>query len=395
MKISCIWVSAVFLLLASTSALLADTFKHRQTNEVLHGYATSNTENGKTTVHTQEKGQFGLNLGDYNITPDPQGRNNKVIVITIDDEIMLELATAALEQAIANAADKGPLFILLEMDTPGGRDYLAQRISAAITKADTCQVICFIKGGKYRGSISAGVTVTLSCNKIYMANNTALGGAASWVPSKEGPKDLKKAYGEVLGEKFTSILRANLASLAERNGRPTLLARAMVDKDIEVIEVSDVKGRRFFINPADKKPQQNLVKTWNTKNSLLTLTADEACKCRMADKVVNSRQELLADLNADKAEIVTDDCFRQAQQEFKRAELRFSQLRKSLDLKIKYLKNEQTLPKALRYLREIRTDFKSLISLAKKYPDLNLNVEELQRELNSVEAAYEHARTAK
>jgi hypothetical protein len=64
-------------------------------------------------------------------------------------------------------------------------------------------------------------------------------------------------------------------------------------------------------------------------------------------------------------------------------------------LKIKFLENEQTLPKALRYLREIRTDFKSLISLAKKCPDLNLNVDRLQQELNSVEAAYEHARTAK
>jgi len=393
MKNTCICIPAIFLLLASAS--FADTFKHRQTNEVLHGYATSRTENGKTIVCTQEKQDIALNLADYNITPGPQGRNNKVIVITIDGEIMLELATASLEQAIAEAADKGPLFILLEVDTPGGRLDLAQRISAAITKAANCRTICFVKGGKYGGAISAGVAVTLACNKIYMANNTVLGGATPIVISEQGPQELKKAYGEAVGEKFASIWRANLASLAERSNRPTLLARAMVDKDIEVVEVSDAKGKRFFINPADKKPQQNLVKTWNTKNSLLTLTADEACKCGMADKVVGSRQEVLADCNADKAEIVTDNCFQQARQDFKRAELRFSQLRKSLDLKIKYLENEQTLPKALRYLRDIRTDFKSLISLAKKYPDLDLNVEELQRELNSVEAVYEKARTTR
>jgi membrane-bound ClpP family serine protease len=395
MKNSSVLIFVAFLLVVTNAAVFADTLKNLQTKEVLHGYATSRTINDKTIVHTQESNDVALNLGDYDITPDALGRNNKVIVITIDGAIEFEHTTKALEQAFAKDADKGPLFILLEIDTPGGRLSLAQRISAAITKTNNCRIICFINGGEYGGAISAGVAVALACNKIYMADNTVLGGATPIVISKQGPQELEKAFGAAVGEKFNSIWRANLASLAERNGRPALLARAMVDKDIEVIEVADVNGKRSFINPAEKKTQQNFVKTWNAKDSLLTLTASEAAQCGMADKVVNSRQDLLADMKTDKAQIVVDDSFQQAKNDIKRAELGLNRLRQSVDLKIKYLQNEQSRAKALGYVREIRTDFQNLVALAKKYPDLHLDVEGLQAELNSVEAAYQHAMTSR
>jgi len=385
-------LAASLLILLLHPTCFADTFTHRQTNEVLHGYATDQTEGLKTFVQTQEKGMVTLNLAAWDITSNRLGRNNKVIILTLDNEIMLDIETIALEQAIAEAANEGPLFILLEIDTPGGRTDFAQRICAAITQRQNRQIIAFIKGGKYAGALSSGAAIALACDKIYMANNTTIGAAAGITFSKIGqPQDLKQAFGEIVSEKFTSAWRAYFASLAERNNRPGLLARAMVDKDIEVIEVQQDQ-KRLFIQPVNKTAQQKIVHTWSKKGSLLTLTADEAVQSGIADQVINSQREVLQHLKATEAEIIINDNVQKAAMEFQRAKLRFNKLKKSLDLKVKQSRNQQTKPRALRLLRGIRNDYKNLIKLAKNYPDLHTDVELLQWRLNSVEAMYQKAK---
>jgi membrane-bound ClpP family serine protease len=378
-----------FCLMPATfgSVSFADTFANHQTKELLHGYAKTQMENGKTVVQTQEKGEVKLNLGEWQVIADREGRNSKVIVLTIDSRIMLEIEAEALIKAMARASDKGPLFILVEVDTPGGRVDLTKRICGAITQTWNCQAVAFVKGGKYGGAISAGAAVAFACDKIYMADNTVIGAAAPLVLSEGSPKDVKETFGEDIGEKISSAWRAYLASLAEQNNRPTLLAGAMVDKELEVIEVLEA-DKRLFIDPADKTPQQHVVQTWSKKGSLLTLTAEQAAECAIADKVVNSRRELLRHLNARDAEIVIDDSFQKAKKLFRRAELRFAKLTKSLDLRIKQMKQTRVRTRALKMLRDIRKDYKSLIALAKRYPDLQIDVEFLQRQLNSAEAMY-------
>ena len=370
----------------------ADTFTNSRTGEVLHGYATGQAKDGNTPIHTREKGQTELKPADWNIVADRQGRNNKVVVLTLDDEIMLEIQTGAMEKAIAEASYDGPLFILLEIDTPGGRIDFAKRICSAIAKTKGCSIIAFVKGGKYGGALSAGAAVALACNKIYMAQNTTIGAATAIGLSRSGrPEDINKTYGETVGEKISSAWRAYLASLAEQGGRPGLLARAMVDKEIEVVEISDT-DKRLFVEPMNKKPDQQIVHTWNKKGSLLTLTADEAAKCMIADKVANSREDVLRDLKAADAEIAMNDDFQKAGKEFERAYLKFNVLKKSIDLEVKQLEQEQTMARGLKLLRDIRGDFKSAIEMAKRYPDLNINVQMLEEELNSVEAIYQKAK---
>jgi membrane-bound ClpP family serine protease len=300
---------------------------------------------------------------------------------------MLEIETEAVVKAVAGACDQGPLFVLLEIDTPGGRVDFTKRICAAITQARNCQVVAFIKGGKYGGAISAGAAVAFACNKIYMAENTIIGAAAPTALSGGSAKDVKELFGEEVGEKIHSAWRAYLASLAEQHNRPALLAGAMVDKDLEVIEVWE-PDKRLFIEPVDKTPQQHLVHTWSRKGSLLTLTAEEAAKCEIADKVVKSRQKLLRHLNAENAELVVDDSFQKAGEQFRKAKLRFNKLSKSIDLKIKQMKQTPIRVRAVKMLRDIRKDYKSLIILARRYPDLQVNVQVLERQLNSAEAIY-------
>jgi len=379
-------------LLAFSLACFADTFTHLKTGEALHGYIAGQTEEGKAIVSTKEKGRVRANLAQWRIVTDRLGRNNKVIILTIDDEIELEIETEALEREVVKLSNEGPLFILLEIDTPGGRGDLARRICGAITQIRHCPTVTFIKGGRYGGALSAGAAVALACDKIYMADNTVIGAAMAISVSDAGrPESFKEAFGEEVAEKFTSAWRAYFASLAEQNHRPGLLARAMVDRDIEVVEVSEA-NERFFIDPVNKRPQQRLVRTWSKKGSLLTLTATEAVECMIADKIVNSRRELLSDLDVANADIVINDEVQKAGMELKRARGQLNRIRKSIDFKIEQSKYRHPRSEVLSILRSAKSEFQTLIKLARKYPDLGLNIQVLEDELNSVEAAYQDAK---
>ncbi len=384
-----------FVLQTSTVALLifwsffsqacwADTFTHHKSGEILHGYKTSQVDRAETAIQTTEKGLIKLNLAEWQGTADRKGRNNKVVVMEINSPIIYEIETQALENAITRIADEGPLFILLEIDTPGGRVDLAHRICGAITGSDNVQVIAYIKGGETGGALSAGAAVALAADRMYMGQDSVIG-AATMITSQA--ETMKQAYGADVGEKFDSAWRARLASLAEQNGRPGLLARAMVDKDIEVIEVAQ-NGGRFFIDPVNRKPEQDLIRTWSKKGSLLTLTASEAVGCGFAESIVSSREELLRKEAAAQAEVVINDDIQQAGEELRRAQGQLARIRKSVDFEVKKAEGRMYRAEALKILRDARTEFKKLLSLARKYPDLNLDITVIEDELNSIEAAY-------
>jgi len=376
------------LVLAFGSLCSADTFVNVKTKEVLHGYATSHTRGTSIIVVTQEKGRVELDPVEWEVTADRLGRNNTIRVLTIDDKIMLRIQTEALVKAIAEAVDKGPLFIIVEIDTPGGRIDYTRTICGALSRTNGCPVIAFVKGGTYGGAISAGAAVALACDKIYMAEETTIGAAATVGLAKNKVRSFKEIYGEQIAEKINSAWRTYLASLAEQNNRPGLLAGAMVDENIEVVEVVDNR-RRLFVDPADRRPEQQIVHTWSKKGSLLTLTAEEAVSCGIADGVVTSRADLFRRLDATDARIVEDRAFQRAGLQFRRAKTRFAKLSTSLDLKIKQMKLAPTEVRALKLLRDIRDDYKSLLSLAKHYPDLQIDVGHLEQQLNSAEALYE------
>jgi len=131
--------TAYFILSILSSPCLSDTFTNRKTQQVLHGYATSQIQGSETTVHTQEKGKLSLNLSQWRITPDHLGRNNKVIIITLDDQIGLHIETEAVKEAISKSADEGPLFILLEISTPGGSSTESSRFAEKLRTLNTAK----------------------------------------------------------------------------------------------------------------------------------------------------------------------------------------------------------------------------------------------------------------
>ena len=383
--------TVLFLIMAGLA--VGDTFTHKQKDIVYHGYATSELVSGKNRVITQEKGPIELNLASYKIEYNSQGRNNFVSLLSIDDVIELEHATKAFEEAIVEEADKGPQFILIEIDTPGGRVDLCKRLCAAISGVRHCHTIAYIHGGENGGAYSAGAAVSLACDEIYLVPEVSIGAATMIAASSDGRvADMKKAYGEVVGEKYNSAWRTYLSSLAEENNRSGAIAKAMADKDIVVIEVSR-DGNSLFIEPQDKKAGDIEIRTVCSKGELLTLSANEAVEYEIAQGIVESRQKLLVQKGIADAQIVENVKIAEAAEEYEKVVRRFNKLNQRLDLKFKELmakaqRNALTRSEAMRDFDELIKNGEYLLKLKRSYPDIPYTEESLVGFVNDVKAEY-------
>ena len=409
----------IFTCLFLASYCFADTFTHSKTGEIFYGYATQKKRGTETLVCIKNKKEPRyLNLADYNIEWNYLGRKNEVVSLPIKTVIDLRCETEAFEKVIETASNHGPLFILIEIDTPGGRADLMEQICAAITKTNNCHTIAFVSGAKYGGAYSAGAIIALACDYIYMAEGTAIGAATPILSSSESIKDLKSVYGETVGEKMMSASRAYIATIAEKNGRPGLLAKAMVDKDIEVLEVIR-NGETVFIEPESKKVNESVVKVWSKKGSLLTLTVTEAVQCGMADKTVGSLKGLISDLGSANVKIKRDNEIAKARRKFERSKQQLDRIYDEIDLHVKkinpllehanfltkeynrlnnsYASNREKLMKSAdaerKYTLSVLSDvlkrliskYKVAIVLSQSHPDLEVDVAALEKEINSGE----------
>lgn len=410
-------LSFIFTCLFLSIPCFADTFTHRRTGEAFHGYATQRKQGDKTIVRIGNKTKPRyLNIADYDIEWNYTGRRNRVIVLPVKNEIELECETEAFEKAIETASNQGPLLILIEIDTPGGRGSMMKRICTAITKTNNCRTVAFVCGGKYGGAYSAGAIIALACDYIYMADNTAIGAATGVLRTSSGIKDLKSVLGETVGEKFASAARAYIAAIAEQNNRSGLLAKAMVDKDIEVLEVTE-EGKSVFIEPQNKKTDQSVLHVWSKKGSLLTLTAAEAVECGMADKLIGSLKELTSELSLTKARIVKNNSILKARRKFEASEQKLEKIYAKIDLHKKRLGSLREQANSLvdeynrlnhsyacnrgRLMREIAADrkqllysssgilkkliseYKAVIDLKELHTDLQVDIVAFKKAINS------------
>lgn len=196
--------------------------------------------------------------------------------------ILIEDHTSSITQAtwlyVKNALDyykeKKPAFVILELNTPGGEVFAAQKISDALKDFDTqydIPVVCFINNW----AISAGAMLAYSCRFIVTAKDGSMG-AAEPIILGEG-SEMKTA-----SEKVNSALRADFANRARFFDRNPDIAEAMVDKDIilvmrhnQIIKLNtDTQVRTTGPNP-------DVV--ISPKGKLLTLNAEQMIDFGVAD----------------------------------------------------------------------------------------------------------------
>ncbi|GJQ61814.1 MAG: hypothetical protein SCALA702_08670 [Melioribacteraceae bacterium] len=187
---------------------------------------------------------------------------DKVYIGNINGEIDLGLVPyvkRVISEAEKNFADA----VIFRINTFGGRVDAATQIKDAILNSEVT-TIAFID----KRAISAGALISLSCQKIAMVPGASIG--ASTVVDQTGQK---------VSEKYQSYMRSEMRATAEKNGRRTDVAEAMVDETVVVEGLVD-----------------------STK--LVTLTSAEAIIYGINDTTVATTSQLLEAFNLKDADIV-------------------------------------------------------------------------------------------
>ncbi|MCS1350465.1 nodulation protein NfeD [Mechercharimyces sp. CAU 1602] len=186
-----------------------------------------------------------------------------VYVIPVEETIEQGLSQF-LTRAFSEAAEADAEAIVLEMDTLGGSVDAALEIGKTIRNSDI-PVTVYIKGE----AISAGAYIALNTDKIMMQPGSAIGAA-----------EPKTITGEPADAKTTSFWSSNMRAAAEQGGRNPDIARGMVERDIEIEGV--------------KK-----------KGEILSLSAKQAVDLGMADRIVESQDEVIRALGLGSADVIS------------------------------------------------------------------------------------------
>lgn len=191
------------------------------------------------------------------------GQRPVVYRATVSGVIELGLApyiARVIEQAVA----AGAAAVVLDIETPGGRVDAAQRIVKAVSDADV-PVHALVNVHAW----SAGAMIALAADSIYMVPGSSIGAATP-----------VGGTGEKAPEKIVSAMRGEFRALAERRGLDPRIAEAMVDEEIAIEGVVE-------------------------KGKLLTLTAGEAVRLKVATAEVADLDAALERLGLRGAEVAT------------------------------------------------------------------------------------------
>ena len=220
-----------------------------------------------------------------------------VYVIPIHGEIN-PARVVFVRRGIQKAESDGAEAIVFDIDTFGGRVDSALQISTLIGAAGVTNTIAFVPASAEGTGVSwsAGALISLACSEVYMAPGTSIGAAAPVFQTQTGM--------ELAPEKTVSAVRAQMAALAEKNGYPVAVARAMVDSDVELLEV--YLGEELYLEARDslydleqeaEKREIELEegKIISATGKLLTLTAGQMERYDISSGTVSNVANLLAE----------------------------------------------------------------------------------------------------
>ena len=181
---------------------------------------------------------------------------NKIYVVKINGEIN-GATVSYVKDSIEKAEKNNVKNIIFEIDTYGGQIVAAEKIKNLIIDTDI-HSIAYVNNK----AESAGVLITIACEKIYMAP-TATIGSAETIPKTE---------------KNMSFWKAVLRDTAKLRGRNTQIVEAMADSDINIPGIA-------------------------AKGKLLNLTAHEALDLGISNGTVRDLKDILTKENLEGYEI--------------------------------------------------------------------------------------------
>jgi membrane-bound ClpP family serine protease len=165
-------------------------------------------------------------------------------------------------------------FVVLDIDSPGGEVFAALKISQELKKLDSehhIPVVAFIDNW----ALSAGALLAYSCRYIGITSDASMGAAEPVTASGDGKM-------ESASEKINSALRAEFSNTARFYGRDPLIAEAMVDKDVILVQrkgqIIRLENESEVITTGD---DADIV--ISRKGKLLTLDAKQLIDLQVAD----------------------------------------------------------------------------------------------------------------
>ena len=183
-------------------------------------------------------------------------------------------------------------------------------------------------------------------------------------------------------------------SIAEKNGYPPAIARAMITKEVVVLEVMR-KGEKIYIEPADKKKGDKVLREIDNNKDILTVTAKDALDYGVASGNPNSREELLAELGYENAQVVHSDKLDVAQKEYekvtKKVEKMISKVRQymnTFEMQMSVNKSE-----AKKTCEKLIKSLEYLIKYTERQKDVPYNSQSFEQMLTQYKAYYETLRS--
>ena len=229
----------------------------------------------------------------------PSAGRTVVFVIPIHGEIN-RAKMVFLRREVNRAIEQEAAVTIFDLDTFGGDVEATLRITTLIGSLPEKSSVAYVTTGPASTgvSFSAGAIIALSCSRIYMAPGTSVGAAT---PVYQSPGGMEKAP-----EKMVSAIRAKAEALAEMNGYPKGIARAMVDEETELHEVL-VDGKMMVLTDPelmrlrrDAELRGQIVEDVSIiseSGKLLTLTAEEAHRYGLSSGTVSSYRAVLKDMS--------------------------------------------------------------------------------------------------
>ena len=201
---------------------------------------------------------------------------NTVGHILIDDRTngITQATWLYVNKALEHYKKTKPLFIILELNTPGGEVLAAQQISDALKEMDTqfnIPVVCFINNW----AISAGAMLAYSCRFISVVKDGSMGAAEPVYQGEAGTM-------VTASEKVNSALRTDFANRAAFFDRNPFIAEAMVDKDLLIV----LRNNEILKLDSDSQIHStppNPDEVISPKGKLLTLTSEQMMRLGVAD----------------------------------------------------------------------------------------------------------------
>lgn len=211
----------------------------------------------------------------------PEGPNQIGYIYIGDHESSISQSTwLYVKKALEYYKKNPPIFIILELNTPGGEVFPAQKISDELKQIDTqfhIPVVTVINNW----AVSAGAMLTYSTRFITSVKDGIMGAAEPVYMGESGKL-------ETASEKVNSALRSDFASRARFFDRNPYIAEAMVDKDVILVL------RHGRIIKLDQESQIRLTgsdpdKVISPKGKLLTLDADQMLAYGLADVILQPK----------------------------------------------------------------------------------------------------------